>query len=148
MYTDLATLIARADFGIRTLIELSDVAEPPTGAVNEGVVNAAIAAAQAEIDAYLPVAWLPIAPTATPLELTRLATDITLYRLSGSRYSEATRVAYEDALKKLKLIQAGKLSLGLTVGGVAAQAATPQVAWQVGANSFDRAALRDYVGHP
>lgn len=107
-YASVADLVAR--FGEDELIDLTDRDEPRTGAVVEAVAQAAIADAAGEIDAYLGVRYaLPVAPV--PAHLVTVACDVARYRLHGVRVTEEVRTRYDDALRWLKDVAAGRALL-------------------------------------
>lgn len=84
------------------------------------IIDAALADADAEIDPYLaPRYTLPL--SSTPRVLTNHAADIARYRLHENVVPDAVRQRYQDAIRFLKDVAAGRASLGLD----AAQEATP-----------------------
>lgn len=123
-YATLADLTAR--FGEEELIQLTD--RLGAGVVDAVVAGAALAEADAEIDAYLAGRYaLPLA--AVPQILVRLACDIARYRLATDTPLEEVRKRYEDARRLLENLAAGRVTLGLPAvdqpavqGGVAVSA--------------------------
>jgi phage gp36-like protein len=108
---------AKADletrFGTVEILQLSD--RDGSGAADTGVVEAALADADVEIDGYLAVLYsLPLA--SVPALVKRLACDIARYRLWSDQASEQVRTGYEDAVGVLKRISAG--TVRLSVSGV------------------------------
>lgn len=99
-------------FNEREVIALTDRID--AGVVDDAVLNAALADADAEINPYLEgrVA-LPL--TTVPVILRGYACDIARYRLTGSGVMETDiiRKRYDDAIAFLKAFAAGKVSLGL-----------------------------------
>lgn len=85
------------------------------GAADAGVVDRALADADAEIDAYLAERYqLPLSPV--PPLLTRLACEIAVYRLgmeAGGGLTEEKRKRYEDVVALLKRLGDGTATLGL-----------------------------------
>jgi phage gp36-like protein len=76
------------------------------------VLGRALADADAEIDSYLAARYtLPLG--STPGVLTRLAADMTRYRLYDDGMPETVRQRYEDAVSLLKRMAKGE---GLLVG--------------------------------
>jgi hypothetical protein len=72
-------------FGERELIELTDRADPPTGAIDAAVVTKALADADGAINGYLAVKYqLPISPV--PVMFERFGCDIARYYLRGPRH--------------------------------------------------------------
>jgi phage gp36-like protein len=113
-YATQADLEAR--FGQRELIQLTDRAIPPTGAVDGAVLNAALADADARIDAYLQGRYtLPLADA--PAILVQLASDIARYLLQDDRATDEVRRRYGDAIRYLEQVAAGKVSLSPAPGG-------------------------------
>jgi len=93
------------------LIGLTD--EEDTGAVVESVVTAAIEAAGVEIDGYLGGRYaLPLATV--PAILTKLAADIAVYNLYalGDGPPESRKERYDNAVRFLRSVAEGKISLG------------------------------------
>ncbi|MDP3652422.1 MAG: DUF1320 domain-containing protein [Rhodoferax sp.] len=85
--------------------------------IDTAVLGRALADADAEIDSYLTKRYaLPLA--STPLVLTRLACDITRYRLFDDGTPETVRLRYEDAVSLLRRFSSGDVQLA----GVAAAA--------------------------
>ncbi|MPZ57614.1 MAG: DUF1320 domain-containing protein [Rhizobiales bacterium] len=108
-----ATLEQLTDrFGESMLIELTDRAEPPAGAIDQDVIDRALADADALIDGYLKGRYL-LPLSATPPLVTDLALAIAGYKLHRNVASEKIRKDYEDALKTLRDIAAGTVRLDL-----------------------------------
>lgn len=99
-------------FSQAELIQLTDVAQPVTGAIVDAVLNAALADADAEIDGYLVGQYLLPLPS-VPKNLTMLACDIARYKLYDDRVTEQVAKRYDDAVKYLRSVGKGELSLGL-----------------------------------
>ena len=107
-YADLSGLTAR--IGVETLIELSDRATPPTGVVDETVIDAALADTDALIDGYLmPRYALPL--TAIPALIITLAEAITIYKLYTFVAPERIEADYRDAIKALEKISKGEVMI-------------------------------------
>lgn len=88
------------------LVQLTDRADPPAGAMDAGVIGAALASADSEIDAYLSVRYaLPL--DTTPQVIADAAADIARYRLWKDRASDEVRRRYDDAIKLLKALANG-----------------------------------------
>lgn len=98
-------------YGDDELLRVAELEE--TGQLDADAVSRALDNASAEIDGYIGARYvLPVATTPT---LSRLAVDISLYRLalkSGPRTAEH-RVRYDDAIKFLTLVAAGKATVGI-----------------------------------
>lgn len=97
-------------FGIDELTQLTDLNN--LGSIDQAVMNVALADADAEINSYLAGRYsLPL--TQVSAELVRLACDIARYRLFDIRASEAVKLRYDDAIKKLRDVAKGVASLGI-----------------------------------
>jgi phage gp36-like protein len=102
-------------FGEPMLLDLTDRATPPAGAIDAAVVTGALDDTSAAIDGYLKGRYvLPIA--ATPPLLRDLCQAIAIYKLHRSSAPEKIRDDYMDALKTLALISNG--TIRLDVAGV------------------------------
>lgn len=120
-------------YGERELIQVTDKAKPPTGSVDGVVVARALADADAEIDARLAVRYA--VPVVTPPAIVvDCACRIARYKLHEDRATEKIRADYEDAIKFLADVAAGRANLpGVTepstgdvvTGGRCAVAAPP-----------------------
>jgi phage gp36-like protein len=112
-YAAQSDLIER--YGEPMLLDLTDRATPPAGAIDATVVTRALEDADAAIDGYLKGRYaLPIA--VTPPLLRDLAQCISIYKLHRDTASEKIRDDYTDALKTLALI--GKGDVRLDVAGI------------------------------
>jgi len=136
-YASKANMLAR--FGEQEVIALSD--RENTGAVNDAVLDGALAEADAEIDPYLaPRHKLPLA--SVPRILSGYACDIARYRLCGAGVTEtdSVRNRYKDAVRFLESVAAGRIGLGLdAANNVAPPANTVQFS-APGGRVFDRGA--------
>lgn len=102
-------------FGEEEIIELSNLDTPNAIVVNFGRVAKAIAWAQEIIDSYASVYYLvPLSGTAgaVPVIIRGYTSDLARYQLDCNRPREDVRIRYEDAIKWLVLLAAGKVSLG------------------------------------
>lgn len=103
----------------RDLMQLTDDAIPPA-AINQVVVDQAIAAADTLINGYIGERY-SIPFTGVPELLKTIALDVAAYRLYLRRKKgeppEAIKAAYDNSLRLLRDVQAGKLSLGITAAG-------------------------------
>lgn len=111
-------------FGQQELIELTDRAN--LGAIDVDVLGRALDDADAEINGYLATRHtLPLA--SVPLVLTRVACDVSRYFLYEDRVTEAVRVRYQDAIKFLRGVSDGSISLGVDASNNApAESGGPQ----------------------
>ena len=109
-YATQAELVER--FGETMLVDLTDRADPPAGAIDAGVVGDALTDTDAMIDGYLLGRYqLPLA--STPALLKDLAKAIAIYKLHRDAASDKIRGDYEDAQKTLRLIAAGDIRLNV-----------------------------------
>lgn len=129
-------------FAERELIQLTDRTAGEGVAINDTVLGRALADTDAEIDGYLMGRYtLPL--NNVPKMLVSVACDIARYRLYDDRVTEQVQKRYDDAVKLLRMIGEGKISIGPN----SAQDPTPSTA---GAQShgddrvFDRSTLSDY----
>lgn len=101
-------------FGEGTLVLLTDGG----GAVNDDVLDAAIAAAQAEVDGYLAgVATLPLARVPEALRLH--ACNIAYWYLDVDNPPDGATARYKAAIRYLERVQDGRAGLGLDDAGQA-----------------------------
>lgn len=97
-------------YEVKDLVQLTDIAEPYTGAVVDAVLLKALADASAAIDLYLGGRYdLPL--SATPGALVDMCCVLAFYRLNRGRYTEDLRKDYEDVLRTLEQIAQGRISL-------------------------------------
>lgn len=114
LYASIDNLIALC--GLEELVQLSDRADPPAGALDEAVVTKALEDATAEIDGYVGAQYkLPLA--STPKILNGLACDIARYRLYTAQVTDSVRRRYEDAVKTLTNIAKGVIALPVEASG-------------------------------
>lgn len=108
----------------QALIDLTDRTDPPAGLIDTGVVAAAIAGAAAEVDSYLGQRYaVPLADPA-PASVADAALTIAWYRLHTDRAADKDlRIRYEDAVRWLRDVSAGRASLP----GVAISSTAPEV---------------------
>lgn len=140
-YATQANLVDR--FGERELVELTDRAEPPAGAIDAAVVASALADADAVIDSYIVGRYaLPLSPVPAVLELR--ACDIARFLLHGLRATQEVRDRYDDAIAFLKDVSAGKAKLGADDSGAApASQDLPQM--QTADSAFKRDSSRGFI---
>lgn len=136
-YATLQDLITR--FSERRLIQLTDRLDPPAEAVDVTVVAEALTHADDLIDGYVRGTYaLPFA--VVPPILNGLACDIAWFRLFQEPTEEA-RKRYEDALRSLRDIAAGKIKLPVE-GGAEAPSRPDVIVRQGEARQFSRSSLR------
>ena len=104
-YSTKQNLIDRFDEA--ELIQLTDSA--CLGVIDDEVVNAAIADADAEINSYLTAYDLPLA--VVPVNFVRMSSDIARYYLYEDRPTETVQKRYDDAIKYLMMIAKGIILL-------------------------------------
>lgn len=106
-----------ARFGEREMIELTD-RDNTAGEIVPDVLTPALDDAVAEIDSYLQSRYaLPLSHV--PAALIRIACDIARFRLYDDEAPEAVSERYQSAVKFLKSIATGQLSLGPSADGEA-----------------------------
>lgn len=107
-YCTQAQLEAR--YGVNLLIEISDRADVPTGAVDTDLIDLAIADADALIDSYLKGRYaLPL--SGTPPVVGDLSRRISIYNAHANVAGDKITRDYEQALKQLKDIASGVITL-------------------------------------
>lgn len=107
-YATIADLTAR--LGEARMVQLTDLASPPLGLVDDAVAQRALDDAQAEIDGYLLGRYaLPLEPP--PAALRVHACVIAHYRLLGSAAGEVERADYAASIKYLQAVAEGKVVL-------------------------------------
>lgn len=107
-YAALQDLIDR--YGERELIEVADRDEPPAGAPDPAIVQRALDDATAEVDAYLATKYATPLVT-VPNAVLSATCVISRYRLHDDKATEKIRTDYEDAIRWLKDISAGRALL-------------------------------------
>ena len=95
------------------LIELTD--DDNTGTVDQGRIDAAIEAAQGEVNGYLAERYtVPL--VATPPLIKSITVDFAIYRLYGRNYDEIPETRqkrYDNGVILLRKIADGTISLGI-----------------------------------
>jgi phage gp36-like protein len=122
MFATKADMIAR--FGEREVIALTD--RDMNGTIDDAVIAAGLAAAEAEITGYLAGRYaLPF--NSVPAILVGYCCDIARYRLTGTEVTctDDITARHADAMRYLRSVAKGEISLGIDqtgapVGGVAA----------------------------
>jgi phage gp36-like protein len=107
-------------YGNERLVQLTDRAEPPAGAIDAAVMTRALDDTDALIDGYLAARYALPLPT-VPSLLRDLAATIGLYKLHVDVVPEKVREDYRDAIKTLQAIAAGQVRLD--IGGTEPPAA-------------------------
>lgn len=108
-----ATLQQLTDrYGARMLVAITDRAEPPTGLVDQDVVNRALADTNAMIDGSLHVRYsLPLA--SVPALVTDLAQMIAIWKLHPYAPDPKIEEDYKGALRTLRDISTGTVRLSI-----------------------------------
>lgn len=111
-YATITDLEARLN---RAQLEQLTATTAPSSAY-DAALNAALDAASAEIDAYAGGRFE--LPLATSVRITELTVDIAAYKLERKNnvVRESERLAYEDAIRFLKLVAEGKATLDQPAG--------------------------------
>lgn len=137
-YTTQQDMVDR--FGQVELLQLTD--RDNTGSIDTTVLNRALEDADTEINGHLEGRYtLPL--VRTPAILVTYACDIARYRLYDDRATEQVTKRYDTAMKFLRLVAEGRLSLGLDDQGEAtAPAGGPSHASEE--RVFTRDSLYDY----
>ncbi len=127
----------------QALIDLTDRAEPPTGGIVMAVLDKAIAGAGAEVDSYISQRYATPLPDPVPAAVTDAALTITWYRLHTDRAADKDlRIRYEDAIRWLRDVSAGRAALP----GVATSATAPAAGLAMLAESSPRLFARGSRG--
>ncbi|GGI81688.1 hypothetical protein GCM10007978_19420 [Shewanella hanedai] len=113
VYATSGQMIAR--FGEDELISLTD-RDGSVGGIASNVLDVAIKDATALINGYLAGRYtLPLATP--PAMLERLCCDIARYGLYDNGASEQVSKRFDDAVRFLEMVAAGKITLGITTQG-------------------------------
>lgn len=128
-------------FGEVELIQLTDRAAPPSGAIDATVVAKALGDADQVIDGYLAGADLALPLIDVPEIVKRWAADIARYFLHKDAPSETVRANYADAIRRLQDVAAGRIKL--QVDGTAAAGADETVLIEGADRALSRASLKD-----
>lgn len=114
-YTTLADLTAR--YGDRMLVALTDRGAMATGAIDTAVVDKAIADTDAVIEGYIGARYaIPVSPV--PPILADIAGAIAIWKLHIGGADPKVEADYKEALRSLREIAAGVITLA--AAGVAA----------------------------
>lgn len=107
-YATKADMLAR--YEEQELIQLTDRIQPFTEEIVDSILDQALSDASATIDMYISGRYdLPVGDT--PAALVKMACILAYYDLHRGRYTEDLRKDYEDVLKTLSDIAAGKIKL-------------------------------------
>lgn len=109
-YSTLEHLTQR--FGAAMLIGLTDRAEPATGLLDEAVVARALADVDAIVDGYIGGRYvLPL--TEVPPLISDIARSIAIWKLHPYKPDDKIAEDYRDALRSLRDISDGKITLNV-----------------------------------
>lgn len=97
-------------FGPAEMVQLTDIGEPRSGAVDATVLARALGDASAEIDGYL-VGRMAVPLASPPALLTVFTCDIARYRLMNTRADERAKDAYKAAIAYLTKVATGDILL-------------------------------------
>lgn len=107
-YASLQQLVTR--FGEQMLVQLTDRANPPLGAIDAVLVAQALANTDAVIDGYLGTRYrLPLDPV--PVQVADLALVIAIYKLHVFAPDPKIERDYDQALRMLRDISGGTVRL-------------------------------------
>lgn len=113
-------------FGEGMLLGLTDRATPPAGLIDTGVVTKALADTDAVINGYIRARYVvPLADV--PPQIADIAASIAIWKLHPYKPDDKIAEDYRDALKALREISAGIITLEVagvipeTIGGTGAQ---------------------------
>lgn len=130
-------------FGDDDLIQLTDRANPPAGAIDATVLARALAAADALADNYLAVRYaVPLA--VTPAVLVEACCDIARYELTrgpGLRATDEIKNRYDQRVSWLKDVSAGRATLGVGAADILTPASAGLPEMTSGGRIFDRGAF-------
>lgn len=102
-------------FGEERLVDLTDRATPPAGAIDATVVAQALDGASATIDAYVGARYaLPLSQT--PLPLQQACEAIAFYQLHVDSAPDKVVEDYKAAMRFLSDVATGKVALPLPAG--------------------------------
>jgi phage gp36-like protein len=100
-------------YGTDPLVELTDRAQPYTGAIVDAVLDRALSDAGAVIDSYISARYaLPLDPV--PVVLVPHACALAWHALHRDRRPDEVRQAYEDAFAFLRALSDGRARLDVS----------------------------------
>jgi len=121
VYIDKAGMIAR--FGADELIQLTDMER--TGAIDDGVLDLAIADAVSEVKGYVEARYPLEALAGIPSVLVGICADVTRFRLYRDSVPEHVKTRYDAAVRMLKSIASGAMVLGVGAASAATGLGAP-----------------------
>ena len=128
-------------FGNDEIIQLTD--HDNAGVIDVVVLARALADASGEIDGYVSTRYsVPLANVTKTVN--RIACDITRYYLHDEHPTELVEKRYDDAVKFLKGVSAGTISIGIDDAG-GKPVSNDTVEFEPGSNAFDRKNSSDFI---
>lgn len=110
-YATLQNLIDR--FGAAMILGQTDRATPPAGVIDQAVVDRALADADAMINGYIGTRYqVPL--TEVPPQIADIAQSIAIWKLHIYKPDEKIELDYKEALRALRDISAGIITLNAT----------------------------------
>ncbi|MCF8491362.1 MAG: DUF1320 domain-containing protein [Rhodospirillum sp.] len=101
-------------FGQGEMIQITDIEEPYINTINDDRLNSALDEATSAVDGYLRGRYvLPVSPV--PTDLRRRVCDIARFLLHDDGATDAVKDRYDRAMKWLRDISDGKVSLDAPV---------------------------------
>lgn len=125
------------------LVQLTDLADPPAGAINDDLVTDALESADAEINSYLAQAGLATPLPNPPRVVVDRACAIARFRLSRDHASDRVTKDFDDALSWLLNVAKGNISLG-DVGAPAQTVSSDRPKMAPTDRKFTNASMRDW----
>jgi phage gp36-like protein len=117
------------------LVQLTNRDDSTATTINTPVLDKAIAAAAARINRYI-TQYLPL--TAVPEDFEQMACDITLYFLYHPLVPEHIQTVYDDAIKYLEKVAAGKIPIAPDATGSVAEPSDATVSFSSSPSAFSR----------
>lgn len=130
-------------FGREELMQLTDRIGQAPIEIDDAIVTARLADADETIDGYLQAAGLTLPLASVPALLTRWACDIARYFLHAQAATEQVRQNYDDAIKGLRDVVAGRIRLQVDGAEPERAGADVQVSTPTD-RVFDRDTLADF----
>ena len=129
-------------FGEGDLARLTDRADPPLEAIDDTVLNAALADAKAQIDAYVAARYALPLPT-VPTVLKGYECDLAWFILQRQHPTDEATARHKAAMSFLRDVSTGRVSLGPDATNTL-QAETGGVFITADAPVFSPSTLSDY----
>lgn len=111
-------------FGPEEILHLTNLYDPDATAPDNSRTSSAIDWAASIINSYLSTLYsLPL--STTPVALESCAADLARYQLDSIRPRQDVRQRYEDAIKWLESVAAGKIGLGPGISAKTTESPSP-----------------------